>query len=241
LNTPVPVARAVLALPILAACLPLEAALFDRVVIFGASVSAEEKAPSPGRILARHMGTQEGEILVLARGGAASRELRPYLDRVVGARPTLIVAVDLFFHDFKFSLWLSERERLYLRDYIGRLQATGAVVVLGNIPPQVFLRHRHVNRYLAQLEREFPRLVVIDLEAAVRRLERGGLTVEHQGRQVLLRKQDVFADWVHPNHVGTTLLANLIRARLWERFPQEFPPPGGNPHPPGIPLPLPPR
>lgn len=236
-----PATRALLALSILAACPPLEAALFDRVVIFGASVSAEEKAPSPGRILAQHMGTPETQVFVLARGGAASRELRPYLDRVVAARPTLVVAVDLFFHDFKFSLWLSESERRYLRDYIDRLQSTGAVVVLGNIPPQVFLRHRHVNRFLAQLEREFPRLVVIDLEAAVRRLERGEVIVEHQGRQVLLRKQDVFADWVHPNQVGTTLLANLILARLWERFPEEFPDPTGNPHPPGIPLPLPSR
>lgn len=233
-----PSTRAAPALLVFAACLPLEAALFDRVVILGASVSAEEKAPSPGRILARHMGTAEDQLVVLAQGGADSRRLRAFLDRVVAARPTLVVAIDLFFHDFKFSLWLSEGERLYLREYIGRLQATGAVVVLGNIPPQVFLRHRHVNAYLEQLERELPRLVLIDLEAAVRRLERGGLTVEHQRRQVLLRKQDVFADWVHPNQVGTTLLANLILARLWERFPEEFPKHGANPHPPQIPLPL---
>jgi|YNPMSStandDraft_1061717.scaffolds.fasta_scaffold03039_3 hypothetical protein len=222
---------------VFAACLPLEAGLFDRVVIFGASVSAEEKAPSPGRILAQRMGARSNQVLVLAHGGAGSRKLAAFLDRIFAAQPTLIVAVDLFFHDYKFSLWLSEQDRRYLRDYIGRLQQTGAVLVLGNIPPQVFLRYQHVNRYLEQLEREFPRLVLIDLAAAVHQLEGGGLKVMDEGEPRVLFKRDVFADRVHPNLAGTTLLANLILARLWERFPAEFPRNGANCCPPRIPLP----
>jgi len=229
--------RAAFLVLLVACCLPLEAGLFDRVVIFGASVSAEEKAPSPGRILAQHMGTPERQVLVFAHGGADSRRLAAFVDRITAARPTLIVAVDLFFHDFKFSLWLSEQDRRYLRDYIGRLQQTGAVLVLGNIPPQVFLRYRHVNRYLEQLEREFPRLVLIDLEAAVHQLDGPGIEVTHGGEPVVLFRRDVFADRVHPNLAGTTLLADRILTRLWERFPAEFPRQGDG-RPPRIPLPL---
>lgn len=197
--------------------------LFDRVVVFGASVSAAEKAPSPGWLLARHMGTPEGEIFAFARGGADSEFLRPYLANIEALRPTLVVAVDLFFHDFRFSLFLPEGQKQYLRDYIARLHGTGAVVVLGNIPPQVLLRHEHVNRYLESLQPEFPRLVLIDLDGAMHRLEKEGIRVRNQGKEIVLRKDDIFADRVHPNEVGSTLLANMILETLETRFPDHIP------------------
>jgi len=198
--------------------------LFDRVVILGASVSAGEKAPSPGSILARHLGTPEDGILVFAQGGAESDRHLGSLDDIERRRPTLIVALDLFYHDFKFSLFLSESKKRYLRDYIGRLHRTGAVVVLGNIPDQVLLRHDHVNEYLLKIAPHFPRLILVDVHELVRKLDQEGLPVLIDGKRVILRKDDLFADRVHPNVLGNTVMANLILERLRAEFPQRLPP-----------------
>jgi hypothetical protein len=207
--------------------------LFERVVILGASVSSSEKATSPGLLLARHMGTPEDRIMVIAEGGAESDRHLGYLDNIAKFRPSLIIAVDLFYHDFKASLFLSESRREYLRDYIQRLHATGAVVVIGGVPPQVLLRHEHVNRYLESLAPEFPRLILLDSEALMNRLERGELRVTHEGRTFGLTREDVFADRVHLNKLGSAYLANHILERLREAFPEDE-----VVHRAGLPLPL---
>lgn len=197
--------------------------LFDRVVVLGASVSAEEKAPSPGRLLSRHMGTPGENLHVFARGGAESSELLGYLDNIERLRPTLIVALDLLYHDFKFSLFLTESRKEYLRDYIGRLHETGAVLVLGNIPNLVLLRHEHVNRYLETLAAEFPNLVLLDASRLIEELNEEGIPATVDGSPAVLGRHDLFADRVHLNTLGSAVLANIIREELRARFPERWP------------------
>jgi hypothetical protein len=194
--------------------------LFDRVVILGASVSAGEKAPSPGLLLARHLGTPEEKIFTFAEGGAESEQHLGLLDNISRLRPTLVVALDLFYHDFKSSVFLSESRKAYLREYIARLHDTGAVIVLGSIPNQVLLRHEHVNRYLQALAPDFPRLVLVDVRAWIDRAEREGIEVTYAGQTRVLKKEELFADRVHPNLLGNTLAANLILDRLRGAFPE---------------------
>lgn len=202
-------------------------------MILGASVSSGEKATSPGLLLARHMGTPEDRILIIAEGGAESDQHLGYLDNIARFRPTLIIGVDLFYHDFKASLFLSESRRAYLRDYIQRLHATGAVVVIGSVPPQVLLRHEHVNRYLESLAPEFPRLILLDSEELMNKLERGELRVTQEGRTLRLTREDLFADRVHLNELGSAYLANHILERLRAAFPMDE-----VAHRAGLPLPL---
>jgi hypothetical protein len=192
--------------------------LFDRVVILGASVSAGEKAPSPGLLLARHMATPEEQIFTFAQGGAASDRHRGFLDNIAALRPTLIVALDLFYHDFKASLFLTESRKQYLRDYVASLHNTGALVVLGSIPDLVLLRHEHVNRYLDQLAGEFPNLLLVDVQRQLDALD-DGMAVRIGREKVVLKHQDVFADRVHPNRLGSTLMANHILDLLRDRLP----------------------
>ncbi len=199
--------------------------LFERVVILGASVSASEKAPSPGWILARHLGTPEEKISVFAEGGAGSSRHLGRLDAIAKLRPTLIVALDLFYHDFKFSLFLTQAKKDYLRDYIRRLHDTGAVVVLGNIPGLVLLRYEHANRYLETLLPDFPYLVLIDARTWFDRLNEDGVAVRADGDEVLLRRRDVFADREHINPLGSALVANIILEELRGRFPGRIPVP----------------
>lgn len=209
--------------------------LFERVAIVGASVSAGEKAPSPGLLLARHMGTRPADIFTFAKGGAPSGRLLSSLNAIAAARPTLIVAVDLFYHDFAFSLFLSDAKKRYVRDYIARLHGTGAVMVLGNVPGLVLLRHDHVNRYLDELAAEFPRLVLLDVNHLIEGLEPHGMVVRAGREEVTLRRRDVFADRVHPNLLGSTLVANHILERLEQRYPDRLR------HTGPLPLPLPQR
>lgn len=208
-----------LALPASAASTQQERGLFESVVILGASVSANERAPSPGLLLARHMGVAEERIFIFAEGGAPSARHLGLLDRIERLRPTLIVALDLFYHDFKASLFLTGKKKRYLRDYIARLHSTGAVVALGNLPGLVLLRHEHVNRYLDELAAEFPNLIVLDVRHLIDGLEPYGMLVRNGTGQVRLTRKDVFADRVHPNLLGSTVMANYILERLEQRYP----------------------
>jgi hypothetical protein len=196
--------------------------LFDRVVLLGASVSAGEKAPSPGWLLARHMGTPESAIHTFAEGGAPSSRHLGLLDNIAQLRPTLIIALDLFFHDFQASLFLTDSRRQQVHDYIRRLHDTGAVVLLGNIPNLVLLRHEHVNRYLASLTEEFPRLLLMDVRSLFERAEKG-FPVAGCGEETALHRSDLFADRLHPNLLGSTLMANLLWERLREEYPDRLP------------------
>jgi hypothetical protein len=178
------------------------------------------------------MGTPEERLHVFARGGAESEDLLPFLDYVARLKPTLIVALDLFYHDFKLSLFLTESRKRYLRDYIARLHATGAAVVVGNIPDMVLLRHEHVNRYLETLRDEFPNLLLLDVSGRVEALNEEGLAAEVDGNPTVLRRDDLFADRVHVNALGSAALANFLREELRARFPDRWP--EGDPGP--IPL-----
>jgi hypothetical protein len=197
--------------------------LFDRVVILGASVSADERAPSPGYLLSRHLGTPAERIHTFAAGGASSSRHLPFLDNIARLQPTLILALDLFYHDFKASLFLTEAKKKYIRDYIARLHDTGAVVVVGNVPPLVLLRHHHVNRYLEELAAEFPNLALVDVDTLLHAVEKGGFPLTHDGQTIRLTKDDLFADRVHPNLLGSTIMANLLQEALRGRFPQRWP------------------
>ncbi|MFH1574758.1 MAG: hypothetical protein ABIG68_12295 [Acidobacteriota bacterium] len=202
---------------------PERPGMFDRVVILGASVSASEKAPSPGWLLARHLGTGEENISVFAQGGAESDDHLPFLDNIESMHPTIIIALDLFYHDFKLSLLLTQSRKDYLRKYIERLHRTGAIVVLGNIPSLVLLRYDHVNEYLETLLPEFPNLVLLDTRTLFERLNAEGLPAKIGGREVHLQREDLFADREHVNSLGSALVANLILEYLRDRFPQRVP------------------
>jgi hypothetical protein len=188
--------------------------LFNRVVIMGASISAGEKADSPGFLLARMAGTPEDRVHVYAKGGAPSRYHMEALDDVARLSPSLIVAVDLFYHDFKFSLFLSEAKKEYLRDYVRKLHNTGAVVVIGNIPDLVLLRNEHVNRYFEELAEEFPKLVLLDVHTLNDRANGEGIQVNGRDQEVLLTRQDLFHDREHPNVLGSMILADIILQHL---------------------------
>lgn len=95
-------------------------------------------------------------------------------------------------------------------------------VVIGNIPSLVLLRHEHANRYLETLAPEFPNLVLVDVRALNHALEENGLTLEAEGREIRLRREDVFADREHPNGLGSVVLANLLLAELKARFADEL-------------------
>jgi hypothetical protein len=202
---------------------PAVAGLFDRVVILGASVSDGEKADSPGLLLVKQAGTPEERIHVFAEGGAASHRHEGLLDNIERLKPSLIIALDLFYHDFKISLFLRESKKEYLRDYIRRLHDTGAVVVIGNIPDLVLLRSEHANRYLEELAQEFPRLVLLDVRSLNDQAKAEGILVNAEGREMVLTRRDLFHDREHPNILGSTLLANFILESLRKSFPDRCP------------------
>ncbi|MBI4483722.1 MAG: SGNH/GDSL hydrolase family protein [Acidobacteria bacterium] len=194
--------------------------LFERVVVLGASVSMGERGPSPSILLAQWAGTRPDHLWVYARGGARSRSFERALDEVVGLKPTLILALDLFYHDFKFSLFLSEGQKRYLRHYVKTLCSTGAPVLLGTVPKLVLLRYEHANRFLRQLSSEFANLILVDVNPLLEAVDRGH-PVRVDGVTYRLRKSDVFLDRVHPNPLGSRLLAGHMLDVLRRTYPRE--------------------
>jgi lysophospholipase L1-like esterase len=86
----------------------------------------------------------------------------------------------------------------------------------------VLLRHDHVNQYLESLKPDFPNLVLVEVRELIDKVEEEGFPVNINGSEVVLRKEDLFADRVHPNELGNTLMANLMLVQLRTLFPDCF-------------------
>jgi hypothetical protein len=82
----------------------------------------------------------------------------------------------------------------------------------------VLLRHEHVNRYLERLAAEFPNLLLVDVQRQLDALDQGK-RVRIGDEEIVVRRHHVFADRVHPNALGSTLMANHLLELLQNRFP----------------------
>jgi hypothetical protein len=179
-------------------------------IVVGFTGGFETKQSQASGIVSIHRELdRHSSISVFADGGAESDQHLGALETIARLRPTLIVALDLFYHDFKFSLFLSDSKKKCLRDFIDRLHATGAPVLLGNIASLVLLRHEHVNRYLEALAPEFPNLFLVDVRSLNDALD-DGIPVRVAGRELLLKRQDVFADREQANPLESAFLANVL-------------------------------
>ncbi|MFI5362417.1 MAG: SGNH/GDSL hydrolase family protein [Elusimicrobiota bacterium] len=72
--------------------------LFQKTLVVGASVSSDFKTASPGRRVARRLGT-EAELVERARPGATGAEIVSTLTDADFAKASVVVGIDLFFWD----------------------------------------------------------------------------------------------------------------------------------------------
>jgi hypothetical protein len=182
-------------------------ALFARPLIIGASVSADFRAPSPGRLLTERSG---GTLTLLARSGATGASQVALLTPAALAGATSIVGLDLFFWDTRrdCAAGLAAVDELFTR-------AGSVPVIVGNIPP---LPGDHdcraaLNARLAAACSAAPSCLLLDFDALYR--EAAGPGIELDGRRLGL--SDLLADGLHLNSDGSRVVAERLAARLRAR------------------------
>jgi len=191
-------------------------ALFARTLVVGASVSSDFRTASPGRRVARRLGT-EGSLVEKARAGASGASIVPTLTDDDFATATVVIGVDLFYWDSR-------------RDCAGGLAAVDAFfklaavhrtpVVIGNVPA---LRagpfggggacRDPLNARIAAACAAAPGCALLDLDKLwSQAAAAGGLKID--GRRYT--SAELLPDGLHPSDVASESIAERIVALVDE-------------------------
>ena len=117
--------------PVPALCTVAE--LFARPLIVGASISADHKSVSPGRVLARRHGS-EAAIVKVAVAGQYGRSAVPAITDAQLKGASVVVGIDLFFWDGTETNADCRWGLAALDEALRRTRALGRPLILGNIP-----------------------------------------------------------------------------------------------------------
>ncbi len=179
------------------------------MLIIGASVSNNFAAPSPGDMIAKANDITEDKILKMARNGAESRTHDDYIRNRLQSFD-YIVALDLFYHDFKRAFVLQDREFKHVGEYIEKLAQHGKIVLLGTTLNIAGLRGTEIaRRRIIKLAKKYGNVHVLDVDSLYKELEKG-LKYDVNGVKKTFTKSELMADEIHPNEKGNTVLANLF-------------------------------
>jgi hypothetical protein len=107
--------------------------LFARPLVAGASISADHKSVSPGRVLARRYGS-EAAIVKVARAGRYGRETVPLLTDERLKAASVLVGVDLFYWDGTDADPACAAGLSAINDLLSRASRVGTPLILANLP-----------------------------------------------------------------------------------------------------------
>lgn len=200
----------------------LAARLFQRVLIIGASVSADIYAPSPGRLVSQDARVPFKRGLSVAKSGAMSSYHTTWISKNLPTyKPTIIFGMDLFEHDVKKSALLTPMTKFRVKTIIDRFCATADQVYIENtVPFGLYLGPKMLNDYLAELQRSHANLYIVDIQGIYAGLYSFGYAYNINGVSLKVTKNQVLVDGVHPNKLGSTLLANVLIQMIRQNNPQ---------------------
>lgn len=179
------------------------------MLIIGASVSNNYAAPSPGDIIAKANNIAPDRIVKMARNGATSKMHDDYIRNKLTPFD-YIVALDLFYHDFKQSFVLKDRDFKHVGEYIEKLAQHGKVVLLGTTLNIAGLRGTEIARKrIIKLAKKYDNVHVLDVDSLYKKLEKG-LKYNVNGVKKIFTKSELMSDEIHPNEKGNIVMANLF-------------------------------
>lgn len=186
--------------------------LFERVLVIGASISADAYAPSPGKLVAKQAQVAAGNLIVRAKSGKASDYHVKWIQTgFEQLKPSVVFGLDLFEHDVKTSMFLDKKTTNRVREIIDRLCRTSRQVYIGTtIPYGFYLGPFLLNKYLQDLTREYPNLHIVCVDCIYAGLYSGGYDYNVNGVHMKVTKKQALKDNVHPNLFGSTLMANIL-------------------------------
>ena len=179
------------------------------MLIIGASVSNNFAAPSPGDMIAKANDIAEDKVLKMARNGAESRVHDDYIRNKLQSFD-YIVALDLFYHDFKQSYVLNDEDLKHVDDYIEKLAEHGKIVLLGtNLNIAGLPGSNKAKKRIKKVSKKHDNVHVLDVDSLYKELEKG-LEYNVNGIKKTFSKSELMSDEIHPNEKGNTVLANLF-------------------------------
>lgn len=193
---------------------------FQSMVILGASVSNDHSAPSPGKFIAEQSGMKTSQIEVRAKGGKTSLYHKSFiLNRIPEIQPDVVVAVDLFYHDFKAPKPITEEEKKRVVDYVTTLVKNSKLVILGTALGLEGVGGASVaNQILYSLAEQFSNLMIVDVNTIYQQLHSAnGYRYNVNGVERTLYRNQTMADYIHPNAFGCKVLANLMIDQMHQR------------------------
>jgi len=181
-------------------------ALFARPLIVGASISSDFRTASPGRRLARRLGTEDA-LVSKARAGASGAAIVAALADEDFARASVVVGVDLFFWD---SVRGCDAGLAAVDDLFARDKPRRTPLVIGNIPAlrESSCRER-LNARIAAGCKAAPACALLDLDAMYKEAAAAG-GADLDGRRHAL--SEILPDGLHLSDVGSELVARKLAA-----------------------------
>lgn len=187
--------------------------LFAHTLVVGASISADLKTASPGRLLARKAGA-ESSLVSIARAGAPGSEVVAALTASHVKAATVVIGVDLFFWD---STRGCASGLAAVDSFFEMTRAPCAPVVIGNIPALRTNGDRpcreQLNLRIAAACKAAPACFLLNLDRMFQDASSpAGLLSD--GRRYTL--DDILSDGLHLSAAGSRLVARRIEEA---RFP----------------------
>ncbi len=177
------------------------------MLIIGASVSNDYAAPSPGALIATH---NDQSVLKIARNNSPSSVHDNYIRNQI--KPfDYIVAVDLFFHDFKSSVMVRDRDLNHIDNYLDIFSKNAKVVMVGtNLNIRGLLGANKAKKRIIKVSKKYDNVFVLDVDKIYKKSLRKGFKYNVNGIKTKLFKNDLMVDMIHTNRKGNTVLANLF-------------------------------
>lgn len=199
----------------------LDAQLFSKPLITGASISADWASMSPGKRLAQRLAASP-DIRVIARGGQTGASVLAGVTSGVLKDRTIIVGFDLFFWD---STRASVAPSLKaLKNLVSQAAELNIPLLIGDIPelvPGYQPMRKVLNDAIYEASLTAKNVYVIPLDALYQQVSRDGFVVI-KGQQYSFF--DLVPDGLHIGDTAGDYLADLIYATLHPRVLKEVAP-----------------
>ena len=181
--------------------------LFSAPLVIGASVSADYKTLSPGKILSLRF-TDLANIHVHAEPGKTGREILASLDPGQLKKSSLVIAVDLMFWDATDAQRCASSVGA-LRAFARALQESPKTWVIGDVPPLLPGRQPcrdKINAAISDVCRE-PTCHILGLDALYRQIVRDGFLVV-KGKKLSLK--EIVPDGLHLSPSASEEIADRL-------------------------------
>ncbi|MEZ4872722.1 MAG: hypothetical protein R2827_10905 [Bdellovibrionales bacterium] len=195
-----------------------QAALFSDMLIIGASMSADHSAPSPGKFLAEQVRMGKQNIHVEAKDGKKSTYHKKFIENEIPKmQPNITVGLDLFFHDFKIPVPFKPADEQKLRQTVGVIADHSETFIVGSAIG--YEGALDANNLLEQLSEENENILLVDMDSIFKDLYSfSGYHYNVNGVSMVVYRDQVLADGLHPNEFGSRLFTNIIIQKLREKY-----------------------